>query len=137
MNLDPRWILGFVDAKGCFFVEMIKPQNSTVKQVRVGFTVTLHKKSIKILFGMKRYFQCGRIQEEDMRIMPIFNYTVNNEQHLMKCIVPFFEQYPLLTEKRQDFLFFRKFVIRLSNEEHLMKSPKTGKVILNSALMDK
>ena len=73
--------------------------------------------------------------KEDMKISgrkpiyPIYDYRVNNTEHLMGKILPFFEKYPLLTEKRRDFLFFRKFVMRLSNKEHLIISPETGRSV--------
>jgi hypothetical protein len=134
-----------VDGEGCFWVGIVNvkgkpsknyPEGFITKQVQARFTVTQHKKSINVLYGMKRYFKCGRVQanksaspstgKEDC---PIYDYRVNNTDHLMEKILPFFEKYPLLTEKRRDFLFFRKFVMRLSNKEHLIISPETGRPV--------
>ena len=109
------------------------PEGFITKQVQARFTITRHTKSINVLYGIKRYFKCGRVQankgKEDMKINPIYDYRVNNIDHLMGKILPFFEKYPLLTEKRRDFLFFRKFVMRLSNKEHLIISPETGRSV--------
>eukprot|EP01051_Picozoa_sp_SAG22_P000127 SAG22_NODE_2_length_61565_cov_858.782010_63_plen_127_part_00 len=117
------------------------PEGFITKQIQIRFTVSQHKKSINILYGMKRYFKCGRVQvnkvKESMKISPIYDYHVNNIDHLMGKIVPFFEKYPLLTEKRRDFLFFRKFVMRLSNKEHLMISSETGRSVWDPSKIKK
>jgi len=129
-----------MDGEGCFWVGTVNvkgkpsrnyPEGFITKQIQIRFTVSQHKKSINVLYGMKRYFKCGRVQaskgKESMKISRLYDYRVNNIDHLMGKIVPFFEKYPLLTEKRRDFLFFRKFVMRLSNKEHLMISSETGR----------
>ena len=139
-----------MDGEGCFWVGTVNvkskpsknyPEGLINKQIQIRFTVSQHKKSINVLYGIKRYFKCGRVQankgKEDMKICPIYDYRVNNMDHLMGKIVPFFEKYPLLTEKRRDFLFFRKFVRRLSNKEHLIISPETGRPVWDSSRIEK
>ena len=150
MNLNPQWILGFVDGEGCFWVGTVNvrskpsktyPEGFITKQIQIRFTISQHKKSINVLYGIKRYFKCGRVQsnkgKESMKNNPIYDYRVNNIDHLMGKIVPFFEKYSLLTKKRRDFLFFRKFVLRLSNKEHLMVSPETGRLVWDPSKIKK
>ena len=139
-----------MDGEGCFWVgtvnvrskpSKIYPEGFITKQIQIRFTISQHKKSINVLYGIKRYFKCGRIQankgKEGMKINPIYDYRVNNIDHLMIKILPFFEKYSLLTEKRQDFLFFRKFVMRLSNKEHLTISPETKKFVWDPSKIKK
>ena len=149
MTLNPHWLSGFVDGEGCFWVGIVNvtgtptvrnPEGLITKQVQVRFTINQHVSSIKVLYAIKRYFKCGRVTankgKRAMETSPVYDYRVNNKDHLMENIIPFFEKYSLQTAKRQDFLFFRKFVTRLSEEQHMTTSPETGRAIWNSTVVE-
>jgi len=60
MSLQTGWIVGFVDGEGCFHIGINKnPSMSTEYQVLPEFTVTQHKRDIKLLYAFKSYFHCG------------------------------------------------------------------------------
>ncbi len=50
-----------------------------------------------------------------------FVYCVDKIKDLISVIIPFFDMYPLVGEKYQNFLLFKKIVIRLSKKEHFDK----------------
>ena len=117
MNLQTQWILGFVDGEGCFHVAVNK--NSTMKcgyQVLLEFTVTQHKRDIKVLHALKSHFGCGvvRVNNGDR-----YCYRVRDFKHLQQIIVPFFEKHKLLTTKRQAFQKFRRVLLMMENKDHL------------------
>ena len=46
-------------------------------------------------------------------------YSVSSLKHIIEVVLPHFDQYPLLTQKRVDYLFFRKVVMMMQRGEHL------------------
>ena len=46
-------------------------------------------------------------------------YRVRSLDHLNEWIVPFFEQHPLKSKKRVDFIKFRKILLLMTKGEHL------------------
>ena len=53
MELNPNWLVGFVDAEGCFRISMIRNKNLKGKalpwSVRLYFQIGLHRKDEAIL----------------------------------------------------------------------------------------
>jgi hypothetical protein len=117
MKLHAQWIVGFVDAEGCFHVAI--NQNKILKcgyQVLPEFTVTQHKRDIQLLYQLKDYFECGvvRINHDDR-----YCYRVRGFGDLTQRIIPFFKKHELLTQKRLDFEKFCKVCIMMKNKQHL------------------
>lgn len=94
MKLDNKWIVGFVDGDGCFKVIETKQGN------RYCFVVSQDKRSIDVLYGLKKKFGCGFVNRAGGNM---FEYRVANQEHLKNIILPFFEKNPLHTSKIQDF----------------------------------
>jgi hypothetical protein len=117
MNLEPQWIVGFVDGEGCFFVGLNKqPTMKTKIQVLPEFTVVQHKRDIAVLQDLKTYFQCGAvIRNHGDR----YAYRVRGHENLYKRIVPFFEKHKLKTKKGVDFQKFRDVVLLMEKKAHL------------------
>ena len=63
MTLDAKWITGFVDGEGCFFVGINKhPDMSTGYQVLPEFTVVQHERDVQLLHALKAFFDCGVVR---------------------------------------------------------------------------
>jgi len=117
MKLDAQWVVGFVDGEGCFFVGINPhPEMTAGFQVLPEFTVVQHRRDIQLLHALKAFFGCGvvRINREDRMA-----YRVRRLEHLKEKILPFFEQHPLHSKKRLDFLKFRKVIRWMEKGEHL------------------
>ena len=117
MNLEPQWIVGFVDGEGCFFVGFNKqPTMKTGVQVLPEFVIVQHKRDTAILQNLKTYFQCGTVLrnhgDRDA-------YRVRGHDNLFKRIVPFFEKHRLKTKKRVDFEKFRVIILLMERKAHL------------------
>ena len=117
MNLNAAWIVGFVDGEGCFHVGISRhAEMGTGYQVLAEFTVVQHARDVKVLHGLKSYFGCGVVRRNHGDRMA---YRVRKREHLLERIVPFFMKHPLKTQKRLEFLKFRKVLLRMEKNEHL------------------
>nr|AIT94635.1 putative LAGLIDADG homing endonuclease [Chlorosarcina brevispinosa]AIT94647.1 putative LAGLIDADG homing endonuclease [Chlorosarcina brevispinosa] len=117
MNLEPQWIVGFVDGEGCFFVGFNKQSTMKIKiQVLPEFTVVQHQRDIAVLQNLKTYFQCGVVQRNHS---DRYAYRVRGHENLLKKIIPFFEKHKLKTKKRVDFEKFRDIVLLMEKKADL------------------
>ena len=117
MNLEPQWIVGFVDGEGCFHVSINKHKEMTAGvQVLPEFTVVQHKRDIQILYALKEFFGCGVVRVNHGDRMA---YRVRDLNQLMEIIVPFFEKHELKSKKRVDFIRFRRVVLKMKDGKHL------------------
>ena len=60
MQLNPDWVVGFVDGEGCFFVGI--QRNPAVKigfQVIPELRVVQHYRDVDVLYGLKTFFGFG------------------------------------------------------------------------------
>ena len=124
MNLNAAWVTGFVDGEGCFHIGISRHgEMSTGYQVLPEFTVVQHARDVKVLHGLKSYFGCGVVRKNrDDRMV----YRVRKRENLMERIVPFFMKHPLKTQKRLEFLKFRKVLLRMEKGEHLTQEGLTA-----------
>ena len=117
MNLDPHWVVGFVDGEGCFHIG-INPhaEMKAGHQVLPEFTVVQHERDARVLHGLKAFFGCGvvRVNHGDR-----LAYRVRSLEHLQEKIVPLFLSHPLKTKKNVDFLKFRDVILLMERGEHL------------------
>ncbi len=120
LELDPWWIVGFVDGEGCFSVSV--HSNPHVRrtrgwQLQAAFQVYQHSKDRVVLEALATHFGCGRIRPKGPR-SSVDTYTVWRLQELEDAVLPFFERYPLVV-KRRDFQCFAEIVRRMRRKEHL------------------
>ncbi len=117
MNLDPQWIVGFVDGEGCFHIGISRhPEMKLGYQVLPEFTVVQHERDVQVLHALKAFFGCGVVRRNhDTRMA----YRVRDRRHLSEFVVPFFEKHELKTKKRIDFVRFRKVLLMMERGEHL------------------
>jgi len=117
VQLNPQWVSGFVDGEGTFYVGINK--NSTMKigyQVLPEFRIVQHKRDIKLLHELKKFFGCGVVRNNhDER----FELRIRKLETLDQKIIPFFEANKLHTQKRFDFLKFRDVIRMIVKDEHL------------------
>jgi hypothetical protein len=117
MNLEPQWIVGFVDGEGCFHVGINEHADmSAGYQVLPEFTVVQHERDAQALHALKAYFGCGVVRRNHGDRLA---YRVRSKEHLLERIIPFFEQHELKTKKRVDFQKFRKIVRMMADDRHL------------------
>jgi len=117
------WIVGFTDGEGCFSISFVNnPTTRFGKQIFPEFVVTQGEKSLAALKYIKEYFGCGGIfpnTRYDNHRKSLYRYCVRSIRDLHETIVPFFEQFPLLTHKQNDFLIFKNIIKLMIDKKHL------------------
>ena len=113
------------------------------KKYRVGFVVeayfsiTLHEKDISILQDIQRYLGVGSIRKD---VKNKVKYRVESIKNIVNVIIPYFEKYPLITQKLADYLLFRDEFNLMINKEHLTKKGLNKivsiKAVINLGLSD-
>lgn len=129
MTLHEQWIVGFVDGEGCFSFSIIKNKELRFGyQIQGEFTVVQHERDKQLLMKFKDYFKCGQVnRNHETR----FHYRVKKLDHLINIIIPFFEKYPLQTNKKFQLPVFKEICFRLHAKEHLTEAGfETTKVLV-------
>ena len=117
MNLEPQWVVGFVDGEGGFHVAINQhPEIQLGFKVLPEFTVVQHESDAQVLHALKTYFKCGVVRRNHRNRMA---FRVRSVAHLADRVIPFFEKHHLKTRKRVEFLKFRRVVLLMQRGEHL------------------
>ena len=114
-NLNPNWVTGFSDAESCFGIRIRKnPYLNIGWEIIPYFSINLHTKDLSILLGIKEFFRVGNISSTKESVI----YQVYSVGNLVNVIIPHFELYPLITQKKADFLLFKLAMHLIQQKEH-------------------
>jgi LAGLIDADG endonuclease len=120
LDLDPRWVVGFVDGEGCFSVSIHRNANARSTggwQLHPVFHVYQHERYRGVLEDLVPVFRCGRVRTKGAG-SNVCTYAVDGLVDLETYVVPFFERYPLVV-KAHDFRRFAAIVRAMRRREHL------------------
>ena len=120
LELDPLWVVGFVDGEGCFSVSIHRNPNARSTggwQLHPVFHVYQHERHRAVLEALVSFFACGRIRSKGPN-SSVLTFAVDSLQKLERHIVPFFEHHPPLV-KADDFVRFAEIVRSMRRREHL------------------
>ena len=123
--VDNHYVAGFVDGEGTFHVAF--QRNPTARlgwQAVPEFHLSQNESSRSVLEAIRRRIGCGNMKanhRERTRDQTLV-LVVRNRHDLLTKVMPFFERYPLLTEKRNDFATFSVIVEMMNRGEHLKRS---------------
>ncbi len=125
-----EYISGYVDGEGCFSISFSKRDKFLVGwETKPSFSVSQNEDRAQILFLMQKVFKCGFIRRDygDLTL----KYEVRSLDDLIGKIIPHFEKHPLISDKCNDFEFFKKVCLLMQKELH---KNKTGLIkIINLA----
>ncbi len=116
MELSADWVVGFVDAEGCFHVSINRqPEMSVGFQVLPEFVVVQHSRDRQVLYGLKRFFGAGSVRRNhgDRDCLRI------RELKALLEVGEFFIKHPLKTKKNVDFRKFRRILHLMNQRRHL------------------
>ena len=116
----PSYICGYVDGEGCFCVSL-RPQ-SRIRvgwEVRPSFSVSQNDDRSEVIRLLPHIFRCGLIRPH--RSDRTLQYEVRSLDHLLETVIPFFEEWPLLSSKRTDFILFSRICRLMSSGVHLQR----------------
>lgn len=132
------WIVGFVDGEGCFTISIINnPTTKFGKQIFLEFVITQGAKSLKALQMIEKYFSCGSVvlnKRYDNHNEHLYRYCVRSIVDLKEKIIPFFDCRFLQTEKRKDFILFKKAISLMSKKRHLTKEGRERILLIASQM---
>jgi hypothetical protein len=77
------------------------------------FKIELHVRDVILLRKIHSFFGVGTVSERGTRNTAI--YSVQSARTIADVIIPHFDRYPLNTQKRADFLLFKRGVDLLLN----------------------
>ena len=117
-----NYLSGFTDGEGCFYVGVHPTNNVRLGlQVIPEFHVSQNGERLSVLKLFVETLDCGIIK----RNAPVnsrdktFVYVVKRHNELYEKVLPFFERFPLRSEKNQEFLKFAEVVRLMLYKEHL------------------
>ncbi|MBI5765883.1 LAGLIDADG family homing endonuclease [Candidatus Falkowbacteria bacterium] len=120
-NLSPWYITGFVEGEGTFHVAIYKdPKMKFGLKLIPEFHINQSVLRQETLLEIKKYFGCGYIKNNHRRNIKddTLVYVVRNRKDLISKIIPFFEKYPLLSNKKYSFSLFKQIVNLLDGGKH-------------------
>ena len=110
---------GFVDGEGCFTVSFsLRKRLSVGIECRPSFSLAqkISPKNLHYLQEIQGYFGEGAIRKGNDGC---YKYETRSLDVLIEKIIPFFERYPLQTEKQKDFFIFCKICSQMKIGQHL------------------
>jgi len=129
--LNPYYITGFTDAKGCFSASIYKDSRMSLKwQVKPIFKISLHNKDRRILEALQRTWGVGKIYKDGNDTS---TYRVSSLKNL-RIIINHFDKYPLITQKLADYLLFKQSVDLIEKKQHLTMEGLTKLVSIKASL---
>lgn len=130
------YLAGFTDGEGCFYVGVHPTSNVTLGlQALPEFHVSQNGERISVLRLFVETLYCGIIKRNAAVNSRDKTYTfvVKRHRDLYETVLPFFERFPLRSEKQQEFLKFAQVVESMHRKEHL--TPEGLKQILEIAFL--
>jgi hypothetical protein len=123
------WVVGFVDGEGCFSIGFVRQPSRTRRrgyktgyQVSHEFAVTQGAQSVAVLERLREFFGVGQVlanRRYDDRREHLYRYVVRRREGLLRTVIPFFQQNPLLTSKQKNFEKFAECLKRIDAGRHL------------------
>lgn len=118
-SVNPWFLTGLVDAEGSFVVHIVKDDSR-----KLGYFVLA---SFELALNVKDRLLLDLLQETMGNIGNIYynpqddtyKYKVSNIEGLINFVIPHFQKYPLLTQKKVDFELFVKIIQIMYKKEHL------------------
>lgn len=95
------WFVGLIEADGWFSIKKCG------KYLQYEMGLEIHKRDLPMLHQINRMFKFqGKIYARKDRVDSVV-LRVRKKRVLISKVIPLFQQYPMLTEKHKEFLFFR------------------------------
>ena len=127
------YVTGFVDGEGCFQISFtLRSKMKFGIEVRPSFSVSQHKRSKQVIVFLQQFFNCGgiRFSKRDQN----YKYEVRSIKDLMAVIIPHFQKYPLMTDKKEEFEKFAQICKLINSNHHLSKDGLTKIIELSAKL---
>ena len=116
------YLAGFTDGEGCFYVGVHPTSNVSLGlQVIPEFHVSQNGERVSVLQLFVDTLGCGLIKKNASANSrdKTYVFVVKRHNDLYERVLPFFQRFPLRSEKQQEFLRFAQVVEMMHRKEHL------------------
>ena len=118
---DPHWLAGFASAEGCFYINILKSQSSSIGfQVILVYVITQHIRDENLIISFIEYLKCGYIKKAKTKPNEL-KYVVTKLDDIVNIIIPFFQKFPIIGVKELDFSDWCKVAELIKNKANLTK----------------
>lgn len=118
VEFNPWWFVGFTDGEASFIISVTSSKKfKTGFEVRAQFSIDIHKKDLPLLSEIKDFLGVGVITINNKRNDALFR--VSKIQDLLTVIIPFFQRYPLISQKQADFKIWVEIIKLMEKRKHL------------------
>ena len=84
---DPHWLAGFSSAEGCFYINNLKSQSSSIGfQFILVYVITQHIRDENLIISFIEYLKCGYIKKAKIRPNEL-NYVVTKFDDIINKII--------------------------------------------------
>ena len=119
-----HYLAGFADGEGCFHIAIQRRKDLPLGwQLIPEFHVSQHSEKPFLLQKFEQHLGCGYIKANHPKSTRDKTnvYVVRNKRDLIEKVIPFFNSYPILSEKKRDFEKFKRILEEMERKEHLKK----------------
>jgi len=114
---DPYWITGFVDGEGTFYIKIYSSKTNVGFSVQLRFRIPQHDRDSKLIEVIQKSFGSGSVEKHTRH--PAVTLVITKFTTVTDKIIPFFESYPLVGVKKNDFLDWCTVAKLMNNKAHL------------------
>jgi hypothetical protein len=117
IGLNPYFVTGLTDAKGCFSILSSKNDKAKFKvYFSLKYKITMLNNEVELLKMVKYFFDCGVLRKNKNGTV---DFEINDFTSIKTVIIPHFLKYPLRGTKHLDFISFKKASYIFDKGEHL------------------
>lgn len=116
-NISPKWVAGFATGESNFFIAVVKSKTKTGLATWLRFSIGQDSRDLLLLESIVNFFDCGYVTKYKQRT--VCEFTVTKINDIVKHIIPFFEEHPIIGSKHLDYLNFKHAANIIKNKEHL------------------
>ncbi len=126
--ISADYIVGLTDGEGCFYINVREPNKKYLGSkagVETHFYIKLREDDRKLLENVKNFLKCGAVyfqKEKRINHSQCYRYEINSQKDIHGVLIPFFDKNSLQSEKKKNYLIFRKIAMMVKNNLHHTKN---------------
>lgn len=112
------WLAGFMEGESCFYVSVYNsPKSKLNYAVQLVFKITQHTRDLALLKNISKLLECGRV--EPRKNLDAYDFTITSFKEFKDYMIPYWENYPLLGHKSNDYIDFKRVYEIMLTKGHL------------------
>ncbi len=106
--------------------QKIKGKESSTWLLQASLEIAQNTHDVAVLEMIQTFFNCGIIkpkrQDDSLEMAQstrsVSRYVISNLSDVMETVIPFFDKYPLLTNKSLDFVDWKRLIEMKNSKQH-------------------